>query len=159
MMTLVSEEYELDGREGWVLRLLYAPAQGQECKPIVGDTRLMKGLFLVHKRLQDEFSKETPFEFIPEKYGPLDPKVYDAVESLERQNLIKKTTSEKYNGDEFRLTPEGKPIARQLFEELSEEERELVEWIKTKHVMWELPRLLSFVYRQYPDYARESVLR
>lgn len=145
-------------RPKWILRLLYAPVKGKESMPIVGTTRLMKGCFLLDRRFSDELNIATDFDFHPDKYGPLDPKVYEAVDHLEDLGLLEVEDSEKYEGVEYILTKEGKTVGRREFEEMDEEARELLSWIKSKHVLSPLPKLLSFVYNQYPQMAKESRL-
>lgn len=150
---------EVGDRAEWILRLLYAPVKGNTALPIVGVTRLMKGCFLMDRRLEEEIGRRTDFEFRPDKYGPLDPLVYDTVEQLERENLLARRESQDYNGTEFALTDDGKREGRNLFDALSDSEQGLLMWIKGKHVLNSLPKLLSFVYNQYPQMAKNSKLK
>lgn len=153
------ESDELGDRPQWLLRLLYAPAQGNIATPIVGTTRLMKGCFLIHKKLESERGIHTDFSFHPDQYGPLDPKVYDTMELLEEQGLIDSTESRQYTGTEYSLTESGRDEARVLFEqELDQETQDLISWVKSKHVLKSLPKLLSFVYNQYPETTKNSEL-
>lgn len=148
----------LGDRPEWILRLLYAPVKGQKCMPIVGTTRLMKGCFLLDRRLEEEKRIETDFEFRPDKYGPLDPAVYESVEFLELEGLITTHESERYDGTEYALTSSGKSEAEPLFQQLPDDQKELICWIKGKHVLQSLSKLLSFVYNQYPSMAEKSKL-
>lgn len=148
----------LGDRPKWILRLLYAPAEGKSAMPIVGMTRLMKGCFLIHKRLESDLGVETDFEFRPDQYGPLDEKVYDAVEFLQAREFIERTESDKYDGEEFRLTDRGIQEARRLYKDLPYEQRQLISWVKSRHVLKPLPKLLSFVYNEYPETTKESEL-
>lgn len=150
---------ELGPRERWILRLLYAPSKGETGGPIVGKTRLMKGLFLVQKKFEDDLGRDPGFSFHPDKYGPLDPKVYDAIDNLKDLNLINQHPSEQYDGDEFELSNEGYEVAGTLFEQLSDEEQNLLIWIKSRHLYRDLDKLLSFVYTRYPKSAEKSVLK
>lgn len=147
---------EVGDRTDWILRLLYAPAGGEPGKPIVGITRLMKGCFLLHRTLENEFGIQTDFSFRADDYGPLDPLVYDSVEILEEDGLIERTESQKYDGEEFSLTDAGMDRAYTLTEDQPEEVRKHLTWLKSKHVLKSLPKLLSFVYNQYPDMADNS---
>lgn len=149
---------ELGDRPEWILRILYAPARGVTGKPIVGTTRLMKACFLVQRTLDSEFDISTDFEFHPNDYGPLDEKVYKAVEVLEEDNLIRTRESERYNGTEYSLTESGEREAKVLFKDLDQPVQDHLEWIKSRHVLKSLPQLLSFVYNQYPEMASESKL-
>lgn len=146
----------LGDRPEWILRLLYAPTRGKTAAPIVGMTRLMKACFLTHKKLESEEGIQTDFKFKPDDYGPLDEDVYTAIEELERRGLVAETESRDYNGSEYKLTKEGIEQADELYDELSSSEQELLSWIKGKHVLQSLSKLLSFVYNQYPSYAEKS---
>ena len=148
----------LGDRTNWILRILYTPARDNTAVPIIGNTRLMKACFLTHRTLSSEFSIETDFQFHPDDYGPLDPLVYDTVEYLEEEGLIETSQSARYNGTEYSLTSDGMEDAQQLFEDLAPEVREHMEWLKTKHILKSLSKLLSFVYNQYPDMAENSTI-
>lgn len=158
-MSIHYKQGKVGDRTEWILRILYAPTKNSDSTPIVGETRLMKACFLVHRKLQEEFGTQTDFEFRPDDYGPLDPLVYDAVEILEETGDIRTAPSEKYNGTEYRLTRSGEEKAKDLFYDLPQGEQELISWIKSKHVLNSLPKLLSFVYNQYPDMAENSKLQ
>lgn len=156
---LMSTQYkkeQVGDRTEWILRILYAPANGEAAVPVIGETRLMKACFLVHRKLREEAGIETDFSFRADDYGPLDPLVYDAVEILEIQGEIRATESNKYNGTEYSLTSRGETKAKQLYSNLSEQEQELLSWVKSRHILSPLPKLLSFVYNQYPDMAENS---
>ena len=157
-MPLQNTASEVGDRPQWILRLLYAPVRGTVGVPIVGATRLMKACFLLDRKLDEEVGAETDFQFRPDKYGPLDPKVYDAIEVLEEDHLIRQKESVKYEGTEYLLTEMGERCGEELFMELSTEEQELITWIKGKHVLNSLSKLLSFVYNQYPEMAENSEL-
>jgi DNA-binding PadR family transcriptional regulator len=119
---------------------------------------MMKACFLLSKKLESEHNVLTDFEFHPDDYGPLDPEVYSALEQLEERNLIQTIESEEYEGKEYRLTQEGISRGEELFEELSSSERELISWLKGKHILQSLSQLLSFVYNRYPTFAKNSKL-
>lgn len=154
----VQEKTAMGDRTEWILRLLYAPVNGEEAKPVVGMTRLMKGLFLLDRKLDEKFDVETDFEFEADKYGPLDEKVYEAVDELKRDGLIDVKESDGYDGKEYMLTERGEIEGGKKYKEIPLEQRQLISWLKEKHVFRELSSLLSFVYNQYPKSAEESVL-
>ena len=119
---------------------------------------MMKACFLVHRKLESELGISSDFDFRADQYGPLDPKVYDTLEYLEGEDLISAEESEEYDGTEFRVTRIGREYARNLFEELEPEAQDLIIWIKQKHVLSPLSKLLSFVYNQYPETTKNSKL-
>jgi hypothetical protein len=153
----MTELSDLSEREKWVLRLLYAPVEGGS-KSIEGTTRIVKGIFLIDRMFQEKLDgfTGTGFEFRPYKYGHFDQSIYEAIDRLRAEELVEKRANGKYKGDEFRLTMEGEQIARQAYNELDDDEKELLSWIKGKHVNQPVAQLLSFVYNRYPDMAEES---
>lgn len=157
-----SPEPDVDEREAWVLRLLYAPNENGTSSPIYGKTRIVKGMFLLQRKLKENFETDAGFEFEAHKYGPFDPSVYSALERLERTEKIRTQTENehgtKYNGVEYSLTPEGKQDAQELYNSLSAEKQELVKWVKYKQLMRSLGALLSYVYMEYPKMTEESEL-
>lgn len=146
---------DVGNRPEWILRLLYAPVKGRRALPIIGTTRLMKGVFLVDRKLAEEYGVETDFEFRAEKYGPMDEKVQEALSRLESDGLVVSESSQRFDGTRYDLTEEGERVAKQRFDELDSEQRELLGWIKGQHVLRSLPKLLSFVYNQYPEMAEK----
>lgn len=152
----MTQRPSIGDRPEWILRMLYAPAGGKKAAPIVGTTRLMKACFLAHKKLQEQEGLETDFSFKADDYGPLDEDVYTAIEELQRRGLVQERESRRYKGTEYSLTPEGRSEAEELYQELSGSERELLSWLKQKHVLKPLSQLLSFVYNRYPNYAENS---
>lgn len=122
----------------------------------------MKACFLLSRNLKENFDIDTGFDFKPDKYGPFDQGVYEALEFLEDEQLlsISKPSNhpEPYDLLEYKLTDEGEEQARELFSQLSNEEQELIKWVKNKQAMKKLGSLLNYVYNEYPDMTRESEL-
>jgi hypothetical protein len=144
--------------EKWILRLLYAPENGESATPIEGRTRLVKGLFLIERMFDEKFSdfNGTGFDFRPYKYGPFDEEIYHTLENLEQRGLVTEQPNGAYEGDLIELTPFGKRIAEPAYDELPTEQQFRLSWIKRRHVQQPVAQLLTFVYRQYPDMAENS---
>lgn len=164
-MSLMSQSQDdaIEDRAEWILRLLYAPdAYGRRNTPLFGKTRLMKATFLLDRKLEEEFGIETGFDFRPDRYGPLDPGVYQAIERLEERRELNVDEPEehgaKYDLVRYQLTPKGEQRAAELYNELPDEQRKLVEWVKNKHALKKLGRLLTYVYNEYPEMTTESEL-
>jgi len=156
-------EYPVRDRAEWIARLLYAPDEyDRVCQPLYGKTRLQKASFLLDRKLEERFGLKTGFDFKPDKYGPFDKSVYTAVNYLQNQGLVSEEQpeehGEKYDLICYQLTEEGCERARELFEELPEGQQEAVLWVKNKHAMKKLGRLLTYVYNEYPDMTVESEL-
>jgi len=151
---------DVGDRQEWILRLLYAPYDGKKPdSPTVGTTRLMKGCFLIHRKLEEEHDIKTDFDFRPDKYGPLDPMVYTALEQLEDEGYITAEPSRKYDGTEYALTDSSKEEVKEIWEKIDEDVQQMIIWVKTRHLSRSLTGLLSFVYEMYPDMAVKSEVR
>jgi len=161
MMSTISQKRELDDlsdREKWILRLLYAPVKNGADKSIEGRTRLVKGLFLIERMFDEEFTEfeGTGFSFLAYKYGPFDQSIYASLERLERDGLIKEESMPEYKGDVIRLTDEDEVLAREAYDELSPKMQKQISWIKERHVQQPVAQLLNFVYNKYPETAKNS---
>lgn len=155
-----SRTCEIGTREEWILRLLYAPDEDGQSRPIYGQKRLMKATFLLQRKLEENFEKSAGFDFTARKYGPHDSNVQTALNCLMELQYVRRTPEElhssPYEGDELRLTPEGKRKAGQLYDRLSGREQQLVHWVKYKQSMRSLGALMSYVYMEYPDMTTDS---
>lgn len=157
-------EYPVQDRAEWIARLLYAPDEyDRNNTPLFGRTRLMKATFLLERKLDEKLGMETGFEFHPDKFGPLDPGVYDAVTYGENQGWFRVQQPEehpdKYDLVKYELADgDGYQKGKELFIGLPEEQQELVRWVKNKHAMKKLGRLLTYVYNEYPKMTENSQL-
>lgn len=153
-------DYQLNEREKWVLRLLYTPDNNGVSKPMFGRTRMMKALFLLHRKLEESFNSSAGFDFRAYKYGPFDSDVYAALERLELISLMEIIPAEEHvsSRDEpkYSLTPEGREIGEMLYENISCDKQSLLKWVKYKQASRDLGSLLNFVYTQYPNMTDES---
>ncbi|WP_423997950.1 hypothetical protein [Halorubrum trapanicum] len=125
-----------------------------------GRTRIMKAIFIVHRKMQEEFNQDIGFDFESYKYGPFDKDVYEALEELQEKSLVRTTSAEEHpvgrDEPEYTLTQNGRKLARDLFENLDSQKQELLKWVRYKQADRPLGSLLSYVYRKYPDMADNS---
>ncbi|USZ69918.1 hypothetical protein NGM10_16065 (plasmid) [Halorussus salilacus] len=155
-----SRTCEIGTREEWILRLLYAPDEEGHSRPLYGRKRLMKAMFLLQRKLEENFEKSAGFDFTAKKYGPYDSGVARALDCLTEFQYVRPTReqfhSSEYEGDELALTPKGKRKAGQLYDRLSEREQQLLHWVKYKQSMRSLGALMSYVYMEYPEMTADS---
>lgn len=139
---------------------MYTPDGSGVPQPIYGRTRIMKAMFLVQRKLKEEFGEDAGFEFEAYKYGPFDQGVYSALEELIEKKLISKIEAEYHDSprDEprYELTEKGMQEAEKLYEQLSSSKKRLLQWVRYRQAERPLGSLLSYVYRKYPDMAAES---
>lgn len=156
-------EHPIRNRAEWILRLLWTPdAYGRNDTPLFGKTRLQKACFLLERKLEERFDVKTGFDFRADKYGPFDPGIYDAVTLLENDGYLDVAKpsdhDERYDLVRYRLTESGRQEAARLYNELPGEQCDLLQWVKNKHALQKLGRLLTYVYNEYPDMTVESEL-
>ena len=161
----MSQQYRegVGDRTEWLLRLLYAPDRhGKENIPLFGRTRLMKAAFLIDRKFEENFDRQTDFDFEPHKYGPFDKGVLDAIEQLANEDLVIITEPsnhhESYDLVKYELTKTGAKQGRSLYTELRQNEQRLIRWIKNERAMQKMGRLLTSVYNEYPHMTVESEL-
>lgn len=141
--------------------LLYA----NEEESIVGRTRLQKLVFLMEMNFQEERGSLplTPntYDFEPYDYGPFSKQLYDDVDELKDQGLIREV-KEEYKEGEVRYIYEIEDKGRELIENnLNKEEmREVLSRasrLKGEFNNDPLPEFIKEVYSRYPKYAENSV--
>lgn len=153
-------DLQLSDRAKWVLRLLYAPTNNGSHEPMYGRTRIVKAMFLVQRKLQEEFNIDTGFEFKAYKYGPFDKGVFEASEDLEQKGLIRTIPEEEHNSirdqPKYVLTDKGVEKGSELWENLDGQQKKLLRWVRYEQASRPMGSLLSYVYRNYPDMTTES---
>ena len=140
-----------------ILAFLYASGKTGEKEPVTGITRLEKMIFLLTKKEFDSIFNE--LDYRPDRFGPYSDKLADQIENLCDLKLIKKTVVNNqdaadelnYYGDivhpyKFELTKYGEVIAKNVYQNLSPQERIRLTEIKKKFNSKSLHTLLSFVY-------------
>ena len=177
-----SETIAVENGADVILVLLFTEGSSKaENEEIVGNTRLEKLMFL----LGQETSLKRylgGFNFEPYNYGPFSSEVFDAIQALINAGLVKPGISDskeyldeadRYQiefqiGDSadspkttitYSLTPEGKKVASVLFQALSEKEKEELVALKKRFNSTNLRKLLQYVYRKYPKFTTDSVIR
>lgn len=165
-----------------LIALLYAPgATDQVAEPIMGITRLQKLLFLLWK--EGKFCEAVPdlYNFQAYDFGPCMDDLYDDLEFAKDIGLVEinqvASGNEYEGGDEeaflrdfgfqlvrkdtrqdFYLTDMGVQAGKDIFETLSDGDRERLCRIKRRFNAMPFFDLLRYVYRKYPAFAKKSVL-
>lgn len=163
MAATVSIEDPMSSREAWILRLLYSPtsSDGNRDFSLYNGKRLMRALFLIDQKMTEHFNKQTEFAFEATKKGPIDDDVWSSIESLKSKNLLEVTSEKKHGaerrGDEFKLTKEGTEKARRYYNELTDDERCLIDWVRGDVASKSLGSFRSYVYSQYPEMTTDRL--
>ena len=162
-----------------ILILLHLAEQRSTDGWFHGITRLEKIIFLLIKeRSIDEWIEMDKPTFVPYKLGPYSRDVYTSIEFLNSYNLIEDATvmgdshldsteeamafeagSIHYSERKFRLTENGRRAANELRRRSNNHVTESAEEYYTKYSEMQLSLLLRYVYRQYPAYTGESIIK
>jgi len=165
---------KITGLESIIL-LLYL-SKKNKMDGIRGLTRLEKLLFLLEK--ERHFSIEG-YHFEADRFGPLEMKVYDDLETLEQMGFITKQSAETFDTIEYKdiqfhdskeydikikpekylLTLKGQILAKKIFNSLTKSEREAFNEIILKFNTLTLTEILRYIYTKFEEFARNSQIK
>lgn len=141
--------------------LLYANEQ----EPVIGRTRLQKLVFLMEMNFQEERGalplSPNSYEFEPYDYGPFSKQLYDDVDKLKDQGLIREL-KEEYRDGEIRYVYQIEGRGKELIEN-NLDQKEMREILNTASEFKgrfnadPLPDLIKEVYSRYPKFAENSI--
>jgi len=179
---LESEIIPVENGTDLLLALLFAGGSRKaENEEIVGNTRLVKLMFLLaHETSLRKYL--TDFTYDAYNFGPYSSELFDALQALINAGLVKteESDSEGYldEADRFQverevvddaespkttiiytLPPEGKKVGSALFRALTPSEQKELTTIKRVFNSSTLRKLLQYVYRKYPKFTTESVIK
>lgn len=171
---------ELDELVGPDLVLLLLRAEGSDPGSqrdrVNGITRLEKLLFLADQESPLPAKVHDALVFRPYNYGPYSKQVYEAVDVLEDAGLVEEEKAlngrpldameeasidpDSTEGLErrFFLTDDGREVADYLARQ-HPDYYQLLDKIKARYGNLALRKLIQYVYRRYPKYAEESLIR
>jgi hypothetical protein len=175
---------QVDNRKDMLLLLLAA----RDGEPVVGVTRMQKYLFLLQQQhaWDRRFRFSEPYQFRAYDYGPFDSQVYDDLQFFENLDFIKAEPAGPEPASErdelrgatddwgladpevrpweeassvfrFALTDKGLEFARRI--QLSDEDRQTLEDLKSHWNKRPLRDLLKWLYSEFPKYAENTKLR
>ena len=115
----------------------------------------MKGIFL----LEQEKKMNLPYKFKADMFGPLSLEVYDDLNHLStgRGEVIQEVRPNQ-RWKTFRLTERGINEAKEVYAHLPEETRKAFEEVKTRVNGMKLTEILNYVYSNYPEFTKRSIL-
>ncbi|MCX7733119.1 MAG: hypothetical protein N2248_08190 [candidate division WOR-3 bacterium] len=162
---------------------------GRTAEPLLGMTRITKLLFLALKELKLDRLVPRHYRFVPYKLGPFAPEIYSDLELLITAGLVRAVslepdgtpvlstdaqtirqllelnsgvaTAERLDAASlmFELTPQGRALARHLYELASRRLHQLdpgLKILKARFGALPLATLLRYVYTRYPEYTTRS---
>jgi uncharacterized protein YwgA len=123
--------------------------------------RLQKGMFLFAKEATDVPDAQK-YSFRPYNYGPMSRAIYDDLDRLVSEGLVKPVPIEGQSWSRYRPTPRGIELGTQLLADTDDRDRPGVRHLyDTKRAVAEMTfdALLEDVYERYPEYASKSVFK
>ncbi len=183
MSTMVSQS-KIESGLDLMLLLLYAKGSTDTLKEEVSDTtRLTKLLYLLIK--EGGFGRlEKDLYFEPKNFGPWSGDIFDAIETLKELDLINtqkilpnsfdeiadyvewveetpvhSATEEDKQKNTYFLTKRGDKVAKLLYEQLLQKEKNQIERTKAKFNKMDLNKLLHYVYTKYPKSTIKSKIK
>ncbi len=128
---------------------------------IEGRTRMQKLVFLMQEEYNQADRLPGTYTYVPYDYGPFARDLYDDLDRLEEQGVIEEEREQMADGSykyNYVLTDKANQYLSRFSEEELETTRRLAEQIKSEFNDTRLPKLLDYVYSEYPEYAENSVL-
>lgn len=149
-----SKDHQFMFLQDWALALLYSQPM-----PMIGITSYMKQLFLTLIEFAPHYNIPTENPgFRGYRFGPYSERIEDVIIGLEEGGLIKTEGRRGAAGEYFSLTKEGDKVASTSFFKLTREQQESFKEARLDWHQLGTSGLMKYIYRNYPDYAKESVI-
>jgi len=123
---------------------------------LLSPIQIMKGMFLIGQELKIEDF----YEFVPYLYGPCSFEVYSDLKKLVNDGLVMEIPAHQTwaSWNYYVATSKGKDKARKLIQQLDSSVVEKIKEIKKLILSMSFIELLKYVYKKYPEYARNSII-
>ena len=121
------EQFTTAQQAMWILRLLYAPENGQPGRVVQSQQRLVCGLYITHDSLKQSCDISLPFTFTNGNSGFSIDYLDNLTTFLKNAGLLK-TTTNSTELTSYRLTTEGLCVASDLFNELNQDAQATLTW-------------------------------
>jgi uncharacterized protein YwgA len=120
-------------------------------------TRMNKLLFEIWQRTKDAGCSQfyPQLEFYPDVYGPVSKDLKPLMEDLKKQGLVNVKWAKK-NGEttEYMLTEKGFEIAKNIWEETSDEIKQIIISTKDKLAFSSSKEIIDYFHKKYPEYRK-----
>jgi len=135
--------------------LLGSPTK-EGATPPLEPVRVMKGIFLLI--MDGALEDPPPYEFHPYHYGPVSFEIYDDLAELVDEGMVKTLGVAGYSWRKYRLSPTGSDHYDELRADLAIDVAQEIDRVKELVAGLSFRALVRHVYRQYPQYAVNSVI-
>jgi uncharacterized protein len=130
-------------------------AEGASFTPV----QIQKALFLASDKAAEAFDRHSRYDFQPYDYGPFDWQVYSDVEKLERRGLAEISQQPGTRWRTYAASQRGIAEGRHLAQQLTYDQRAVLEKIVNLVRSLSFNDLVSAIYRAYPRMRERSVFR
>jgi len=142
-------------RKDWILLLLYAKGKEESfCEPIRGRIKLMKELFVLGQTIKPS----NFYKFVPYLYGPCSFELYEDLETLTQERLVDIFDEYRDGHGLYSLTKEGTEKSKKIFDSLDKAISDKINQIKGELNQLSFLDLLKKIYKEYPDFAKKSMV-
>lgn len=143
-----------------------------------GITRLEKLMFLLSKETELSDLMGEDMEFTAHNFGPFSSKIYQMIDVLAAAGLVEDSSKaaksneeswessqligdgqDRYSTRNFKLTERGSRYYSALTSELPEDAENVVSRFKEKFGALPLRQLIRYVYKKYPEYTENSLIK
>ncbi len=142
-------------KRDWLLLFVGISTPDRTEVPPIDPVRVMKGLFLLGKKLG--LSSDQAYDFIPYLYGPCSFDIYRDLDDLVKRGLIAEEKPWGRSWNLYRPTAQGRRVVKEIAEKVPASHLQEVATIKRYVVSAPFNKLLREVYQEYPEYATNSV--
>ncbi|EQD57022.1 conjugative plasmid protein [mine drainage metagenome] len=148
-----------------ILALLLAPdgkkdnGEWRWAAPVEGKTRLVKELFLVEKETRSGADGLLGFRFTPGPYGPSSLELTNQLDVMLAKAKVGASPINSGRGFRLSLTPTGGRLAKQVWIGLPKQGRSDFFKVKSRVAPMSYRQFLLYVYRTYPEYTENSLIR
>ena len=186
---MMGESLRVENSMDLLITLLYAPGKTCVAEPVEGITRLQKLMFLLQQEEKfspkDLVALAKEYEYEAYKMGPYARRLNQDLEELESAGIVvterldywlsddmdsppeggvhfdsPASSKKRIQSSKFRLSDDlGHPIGEELWESLTEKQREELSEFKEFFNSLSLRQLLIFTYERFPKYTSESTIK
>ncbi len=152
---IVDKALELTPRQKTLLMFL-----GVDGEQGIDPVRVQKGLFIMAMETpKDWLPTEARYRFEPYHYGPYSAEIQYDLDKLEGYGLVEATRVIGRSWNYYSLTPEGAQLSSEVAEATNPKVVEYTQKLRDFVGNLTFRNLLTTVYRNYPDYAVNSVFK
>jgi len=127
--------------------------------PVFGKTRLVKELFLTKMETPAGKAGLFHFQFTPGPYGPSSFEVTNSLDDLANAGAVNLDSAAKSDAVIIRLARKGYPKAKETWNGLTQVAQKSFFQVKSQYRDLSYKALLVYVYRTYPEYTINSLIR